>query len=47
MIRKVQIGLLGLGTVGTGVVKALRENSGHILSQLGVSIEINKILVNT
>ncbi len=45
MIRKVQIGLLGLGTVGTGVVKALRENSGHILSQLGVSIEINKILV--
>ncbi len=44
-IRKVQIGLLGLGTVGTGVVKALRENSGHILSQLGVSIEINKVLV--
>ena len=44
-VRNLQIGLLGLGTVGTGVVKTLQENQRHIFSQSGISIQLKKILV--
>ncbi|MDF2626890.1 MAG: homoserine dehydrogenase [Symbiobacteriaceae bacterium] len=40
-----RIGLLGLGTVGTGVVKLLRENSDIINMKTGLNLEIAKVLV--
>lgn len=40
----VNIGLLGAGTVGSGVVKLLRENESEISQRLGKKIIIKKIL---
>ena len=42
----VKIGLCGLGTVGTGVVKVLRDHKARIKHMLGCDIVIEKILVN-
>ncbi len=39
----VKIGLIGLGTVGSGIVSVLQENSGHIKEKTGIAIEIAKI----
>ncbi len=41
----VQIGLLGFGTVGTGVARILRDNASLISQRSGTSIRIKKILV--
>ena len=41
----IQIGLLGCGTVGTGVLKLLRDNGQDILARLGASIEVKHIVV--
>lgn len=41
----VKVGLLGLGTVGSGVVKMLRENRRELLHKSGCELEIAKILV--
>ncbi|ADH61510.1 homoserine dehydrogenase [Thermoanaerobacter mathranii subsp. mathranii str. A3] len=41
----VKIGLLGLGTVGTGVYKLITSRGGHIKESTGVYPEIKKILV--
>lgn len=38
------IGLLGLGTVGSGVYKLLRENELQISQRTGKRLEIKKIL---
>jgi len=38
------VGLLGLGTIGSGVVKLLRENNSQIVQRLGRRVEIKKIL---
>ncbi len=38
------VGLLGLGTIGSGVVKLLRENGSQIEQRLGKRVEIKKIL---
>lgn len=43
--NKIQIALLGLGTVGTGVYKVLKTQHSEMMSKLGVEIEIKKILV--
>ncbi|MGN0353603.1 MAG: homoserine dehydrogenase [Muricoprocola sp.] len=43
--NKIQIALLGLGTVGTGVYKVLKTQQCEMMSKLGVEIEIKKILV--
>lgn len=43
---KIRVGLCGLGTVGTGVVKVLESHQEQIKHKLGCEIEINKILVN-
>jgi len=40
----VKIGLLGCGTVGSGVVLLLRENGEHIAQRLGRNITIAKVL---
>ncbi|MEW6621586.1 MAG: homoserine dehydrogenase [Bacillota bacterium] len=41
----IKVGLLGLGTVGTGVVKLLIKNSNSIAKKVGQNVEISKILV--
>jgi len=38
------VGLLGLGTVGSGVVKLLQENATQIFQRIGKEVEIKKIL---
>lgn len=44
-MKKIQIALLGLGTVGTGVYKVLRRQKEEIPHKLGVELELKKILV--
>lgn len=41
----IKIGLLGLGTVGTGVYRLIQAHKEQLESQLGCSIKIEKILV--
>lgn len=43
--KTVQVGLLGLGTVGAGVCRLLQMNSEQINRRAGARIEIKKILV--
>lgn len=44
-MRKVRIALLGLGTVGTGAWKIIRDNGRVIEEKAGCSLEVVKILV--
>ena len=41
----VQVGLLGLGTVGSGVMQILQMNAKQIRSRAGIDIAVKKILV--
>lgn len=41
----IQIGILGLGTVGTGVMELIEKNRDTISKRLGKDIEIKKVLV--
>ena len=43
MNKDIKIGLIGLGTVGSGIVSVLRNDAGYIKDKTGVSIEIAKI----
>lgn len=43
MSKNLNIGILGLGTVGTGVVKCLQKNGGLIAARSGVEITIKHI----
>jgi homoserine dehydrogenase len=43
MTRPVQIGILGFGTVGSGVVKLIREHAGLLERRLGGPIVIRRI----
>lgn len=43
-MTEIKVGVLGLGTVGTGVVKMLIKNSEIIEERVGCSIKIEKIL---
>jgi homoserine dehydrogenase len=45
MNNAIQIGLLGMGTVGTGVLKLLNQNRACIEQRVGASLNIKKILV--
>ena len=45
MKKIIKLGLLGSGTVGTGVVRVLNENKEDIVQKIGADIEIKKILV--
>ena len=40
-----QLGLLGLGTVGSGVAELLAANQDHIAQRAGVKIQVKKALV--
>jgi len=42
-MEKIKVGIIGLGTVGTGVVKLLQQNQSLIQNRLGAVIEIAKI----
>jgi homoserine dehydrogenase len=42
----IKIGLLGLGTVGSGVYRIIKDNKESIEQKVGTKLEIEKILVN-
>ena len=44
-MKPISIGLLGLGTVGTGVVKIISNHQDKLMHQVGCPVEIKKILV--
>lgn len=44
--RRIRLGLLGCGTVGTGVLQILRDNASGIESRLGVPLEVVRIAVS-
>ena len=44
--KKIQIGLLGLGTVGTGVYKVIGRRGEEMEPQVGARLEIKRILVH-
>ncbi|MCT2535883.1 homoserine dehydrogenase [Aquibacillus koreensis] len=46
MLKEIKVGLCGLGTVGTGVVKILKNHQEEIKYKLGCEIVVNKILVH-
>jgi homoserine dehydrogenase len=43
-MNRIVIGLIGLGTIGSGVVRVLRENRQLIARRLGAEIELKKIV---
>ena len=43
MMRKISVGIIGFGTIGSGVVKILQDNSDIIKKRLGVIVEVTKI----
>ena len=45
MKQKINVGILGLGTVGTGAVRILQENADLIRRRVGVPIEVTKVAV--
>ena len=45
-MKKIKIGLLGLGTVGTGVYKLIRMRADVMERTAGARLEIKKILVH-
>lgn len=42
-MKKINVGLIGFGTVGSGVVKILNENAGVIRDRTGVEIMLKRI----
>jgi len=42
-VKRIKIGLIGFGTIGTGVVKILQKNSAVIRQRLGASLELQRI----
>jgi homoserine dehydrogenase len=45
MKEAIKIGLLGSGTVGSGVVRVLRENMEEITARVGTRLVLAKVLV--
>ena len=43
MMRKSSVGIIGFGTIGSGDVKILQDNSDIIKKRLGVIVEVTKI----
>lgn len=46
MMKKIKVGMLGFGNVGTGTYQTLEMNRELIEEHVGASVEISKILVN-
>ena len=45
MKQKIAVGIIGMGTVGTGALRILRENAELIRHRVGVPVEVTKIAV--
>jgi len=45
MKQKITVGIIGMGTVGTGALRILRENAELIRHRVGVPVEVTKIAV--
>ena len=45
MSKRVRVGLLGLGTVGSGVVRIVNRNADLIESRVGASLEVVRAAV--
>jgi len=45
MVDSISIGMMGLGVVGTGVIKAVREKTDALTSHAGAPVSITKVLV--
>ncbi|GMB09020.1 homoserine dehydrogenase [Thermolongibacillus altinsuensis] len=45
MAKHVSVGLLGLGTVGSGVVKIIENHQDQLIHQVGCPVKIKKVLV--
>ncbi len=45
MLEEVRVGLLGLGTVGQGVVTIIQRHQEELQNKLGCSVKLKKILV--
>jgi homoserine dehydrogenase len=45
MMKAISIGLLGLGTVGSGVVKIIESHQDKLIHQVGCPVVIKKVLV--
>jgi len=43
--KPISVGLLGLGTVGSGVVKIIENHQDKLIHQVGCPIEVKKVLV--
>jgi len=41
----INIGILGMGTIGTGVVEVINENAERIYQRTGERLKIKRILV--
>ena len=46
-LKRVSIGLLGLGTVGSGVVKIIQQNGDQIARRAGSELHIKRVLVRS
>jgi len=46
MTKDMNIGLLGFGTVGTGVLQIIQDHQDKLVHQLGCGVKVKKILVN-
>jgi len=44
-MKEIQVGMLGLGTVGSGVVRLIRENASIIQEKLGAKLNLRRIAV--
>ena len=46
MGERISVGLLGLGTVGSGVVQIIENHQDNLMHQVGCPVEIEKVLVS-
>ncbi|MDQ0247262.1 homoserine dehydrogenase [Bacillus fengqiuensis] len=47
MVKSISVGLLGLGTVGSGVVKIIENHQDKLMHQIGCPVEVKKVLVKS
>ncbi|MDF2947753.1 MAG: homoserine dehydrogenase [Bacillales bacterium] len=45
MVKEINIGLLGLGTVGSGVVTIIENHQDRLMHQIGCPVRVSKVLV--
>jgi homoserine dehydrogenase len=45
VVKPISVGLLGLGTVGSGVVKIIENHQDKLIHQVGCPVKIKKVLV--